>query len=205
MSNILDSLLRFVGFTIKGWMFGVLPVYIVLWICESASFAKTYTIELTLLGALGYGFVQLASSVNAVASMSVGEYRQRIHDRRNAVIFASIGMATVITYTGVGVYQRHEAEAQRQIARAQLASEQAERKNAERWRLATSPKPVPAKTDPLDSFCMDVGQKYGRAAFRAMRGQDVSAADDVEIPVECRNRPSTKMGIERGGRMEAGR
>lgn len=205
MSNMLDSLLRFVGFTIKGWIFAVVPVYLVLWTVENASFAKTYTIELALLGALVYGFVQLSSSTIAIASMGMAEYRERIHDRRNALIFTSVGVAMVMTYTGIGIFHRHEAEAQLEITKAQRAKEQAEKANIERWRVATSPNPRSAKADPIDEFCGDIGQKYGRVAVRSMRGQYVSAADDVEIPVECRNRHSTQRGIERGTKMEAGR
>ena len=198
MSNVMYALCRFIGFTMKGWLCAVLPVFIILWVVITNRFAKAYTVELALVLAIVYAFFQLFSSVSA-GQDSIDVYRHRVDDKRLSGIFALVALGLLVLSTGYGVHHRNEAEnLQAQLALKRL-EEQDERTRVELARIAALPKPEPMSQ--LDSYCMDMGVKYGRGAARGMRGLMVAPNDDIEIPVECRNLDSTSTGIRLGTKL----
>jgi hypothetical protein len=46
--------------------------------------------------------------------------------------------------------------------------------------------------------CWELGYKYGRCARMSFLGMECNPSDDIVLPVECRNKRETEMGMKRG-------
>lgn len=105
------------------------------------------------------------------------------NDSKTALICFAVGIIAVLGHASLVVSQ------QRQISAQQAAYQAAQSK----------------ATGSNDSFCYEIGERFGRAAARGFDGRDVKPADDVVIPERCRNLEATSLGISVGIRMESQR
>lgn len=64
--------------------------------------------------------------------------------------------------------------------------------------LSYSSYSAPQTVESKSPSCYDIGRSYGRTAGAALRGEEVSEADDSVIPPRCRNRSDTAAGIKAG-------
>jgi hypothetical protein len=179
MDRSIKTLLWCVGFTLMGLIVVVLPLFIFLWIAATYRFAVSHTIEFGLAFGVGYACYQMVKS------------KPTTGDQRTIGIFAIVGFVLIGGYAWYANNHRIELEnAQAQVMANQMKAEEAT--------VAAI-----SKTDPetqRNSYCMSIGVAYGRGAARSMRGLTVDPKDDIEIPSECRDLPSTNRGIQRGMR-----
>jgi hypothetical protein len=179
MDRSRSTLLWCAAYTLMGWMIVVLPLFGFLWVVTTLRFAVSHTVELGLVFGLGYAGYQLMKSETTVS------------DRRIIGSFVFVGLVLIGGYAWYATQQRIQLE----NTQAQLMADRATARAAS---VA-----ITTKSDSVsqrDSYCRSMGVKYGRGAARSMRGLLVDPQDDIEIPSECRDLPSTSSGIQQGMR-----
>ena len=50
--------------------------------------------------------------------------------------------------------------------------------------------------------CYDIGYKFGSCVVRSMKGLKCYKGTDISIPIRCRNKKETKLGIKAGMKLE---
>ncbi|AYG06319.1 hypothetical protein D7M10_04175 [Pseudomonas fluorescens] len=158
--------------TLKASLALFIPVYLFFWFTQTVTFAKSFSLCVTLVIALAYAFVQVCKSTNFAAYRSIEEYRKHSNDKIIAGVFSGVALTAVLAYTAYEVDQNQQKTADRLARLANRANQ--------------------------EISCREIGVQYGRASAKGLRAETVSALDDVLIPVRCRNQSTTSEGIKTG-------
>ncbi|QHC98977.1 hypothetical protein PspS04_00800 [Pseudomonas sp. S04] len=148
------------------------PVYLFFWFTQTVTFAKSYSLCVTLVIALAYAFVQVSRSINIASYRSIDEYRKHSNDKIIAGVFSGVALTGVLAYTAYDVDQTQQEWADRQARIATRANQ--------------------------ETSCREIGVQYGRASAKGLKAESVALRDDVVIPERCRNQATTKEGIKIG-------
>jgi hypothetical protein len=167
----ISVVLRIIGHAVAASLCLFVPVYLFFWFTQTVTFAKSYSLGVTLVIALVYGFFRICTSIDA-SKTSFGSYKNRLNHRLIGGAFVALAIVGVLAYTAYGVQKSKQAWDERD---ARLASQ---------------------KNQPTS--CYDIGVQYGRISAIGLKGENIDEKRDVLIPERCRNQRETNRGIEMG-------
>ena len=205
MAYILDVFLTFIMKSVKGFFYAIAIVFVALFLFGTWQLAKDYTISVTLVFGMIFGFFAIASGLNP-SSLAGSQTWIRHGDGTLAGIFLLVGVLVVLGYKGYGVYQRdhHPYENLVNIAKAEPPIPKPVASSTTQYPISTASIAAPAVAQSGPS-CQQLGMMYGRASVKGMRGEYVTPAEDPEIPPRCQNQASTNAGIRAGIESESRR
>ncbi|MBK3444588.1 hypothetical protein [Pseudomonas lactis] len=171
MKEGIAVILQCIGYAVAASLCLFVPVYLFFWLTQTVSFAKSYSLGVTLVIALAYAYYRICTNLeNTKPSFTL--YKKLLNSRVIAGIFVGCAIAAVVAYTVYDV-QRSQQIWEERLAR--LSSKKA-----------------------LPTSCYDIGVQYGRASANGLKGEVVDEKNDVVIPERCRNQPETNRGIVKG-------
>ncbi len=171
MKERIAIILQCIGYAVAASLCLFVPVYLFFWFTQTVSFAKYYSLGVTLVIALAYAYYRICTNLeNTKTSFTL--YKKQLNSRVIAGVFAGCAIAGVVGYTAYDV-QRSQQIWEERLAR--LSSKKA-----------------------LPTSCYDIGVQYGRASANGLKGEVVDGKNDMAVPERCRNQPETNKGIVKG-------
>lgn len=171
MKEGIAAILQCIGYAVAASLCLFVPVYLFFWFTQTVSFAKSYSLGVTLVIALAYAYYRICTNLeNTKPSFAL--YKKLLNSRVIAGIFVGCAIAAVLAYTAYDV-QRSQQVWEERLAR--LGSKKA-----------------------LPTSCYDIGVQYGRASANGLKGEVVDGKNDIAVPERCRNQPETNKGIVKG-------
>jgi len=164
-------ILQCIGYAVAASLCLFVPVYLFFWFTQTVSFAKSYSLGVTLVIALAYAYYRICTNLeNTKPSFAL--YKKLLNSRVIASIFVGCAITAVLAYTAYDV-QRSQHVWEERLAR------------------------LSSKKAPPTS-CYDIGVQYGRASANGLKGEVVDGKNDIAVPERCRNQPETNKGIVKG-------
>ncbi|WP_350647408.1 hypothetical protein [Pseudomonas sp. HY13-MNA-CIBAN-0226] len=205
MAYVLDVFLTFIMKSVKGFFYAIAFVFVALFLFGTWQLAKDYTISVTLVCGMIFGFFAIASGLNP-SSLARSQTWIRHGDGTLAGIFLLVGVLVVLGYKGYGVYQRDHDPYEKlvNLAKAEPPIPKPVASSTTQYPTSTASIAAPAVAQSGPS-CQQLGMMYGRASVKGMRGEYVNPAEDPEIPPRCQNQASTNAGIRAGIESESRR
>jgi hypothetical protein len=198
MAYVLDVFLTFIMKSVKGFCHAIAFVFVALFLFGTWQLAKDYTILVTLVCGMIFGFCAIASGLNP-SSLAFSQTWIRHGDGTLAGIFLLVGVLVVVGYKSYGVYQRDHDPYEKlvNLAKAEPPIPKPLASSTRQYPTSTASTAAPAVAQSGLS-CQKVGVMYGRASVKGMRGEYVNPAEDPEIPPRCQNQASTNAAIRAG-------
>ena len=198
MAYVLDVLLIFMMKSVKGFFYALAFVFVALFLFGTWQLAKDYTISVTLVCGMIFGFFAIASGLNS-SSLARSQTWIRHGDGTLAGIFLLVGVLVVVGYKGYGIYKRENDPYEKlvNLAKAEPRIPKPVASSTPQY-TPSAASSVGAAVTSSGPSCQQLGVMYGRASVKGMRGEYVNPAEDPEIPPRCQNQASTNAGIRAG-------